>query len=101
MVDVVPSDHADHALDRLFAAFGVLPELFPLFGRQGFEKRKICLAQDAMELKRLGRVALFVVTRCYPRVLIVGLNRRPRISKNRTHAPADDDLYICKMSKNF
>lgn len=39
VVEVVAGDHFDYVLDGLLAALGVLAEMFPLVGGQGFEQR--------------------------------------------------------------
>ncbi len=101
MVDIVSGNHAHDMLDRFLPALGMLAELLPLIGRKRFEKPKIRFAYHALQFDRLAGIALLVVSRDDPCVLIVGLEGRSRRSENGAHAPANYDLHIGEVSQDF
>ena len=86
MVEVVPGDQLDDALNRLLAALGVLAVVLPLVGGERLEQREIGFAHRPLQFDGFARVALVVVPRNDPGVLIVGLTGvpgAPRMERKR------------------
>ena len=73
MVDIMSSHHAHDVFDGFLAALGMLAMVLPLLGRKRFQKREICLTQASMDLDRLPRIALLVVSGHDPFILILSL----------------------------
>src|SRR5690349_15111094 len=71
--------------------------VLPLLGREGFEQRKICLAQRAKLFERLAGIAFLVMPAVRPSILIESNDSYARRSENETHTIADDDLRIGQM----
>src|SRR5215471_3304992 len=101
MIDVVAGDHGEEALDALLAAFGVHAVLLPLFWREGFEQGEVGFAEDAELFEGLAGVALCVMARSGPSVLVKRLDGRAGRAQYRTHAPAGHNFNVCQVRKNL
>lgn len=101
VIDVVPGKHFHDRLDGLFAAFGVHAVMFPLLGRKRFQHRKIGFAKYAELLERFARVALVVVERHDPGVLIESLNRSAGSAEDEAHAESADDFSVRHVGDDF
>src|ERR1700683_2304681 len=101
MVNIMSGYHPHDMLDGLLAALGMLAVVLPLIRRKQFQQSKICLAYGAMQFDGSARVPLLIMASDEPGVLVVGLDRRSRGSKNGAEAPHDNYFGVGKVSQNF
>src|SRR4029077_6685566 len=101
VIQVVAGKHLGDALDGFFPALGVYAELFPLLGRERLQQRQVGFAQYAELLDRLPGVALLIVARGHPGILIESCDRRARRAQDQAHPPATGNFGICEMRQNL
>src|SRR6516225_11789971 len=94
MIEVVPREHLHDRFDCLRPPFLMHSTDLPLFGSQRLEQRYVRLAKRTILGEGFSYVALVVVERRQPRVLIKAIDSRARLAHNSANQVAEDHLGI-------
>src|ERR1700693_1542286 len=76
MIEIVPGMQVNDVLDSFDAALGVQSVILPLLCGKGLQQRQVCFPCNTKLLQRFSRVALLIVARGGPGVLVKRLDRR-------------------------
>src|SRR6516162_1514769 len=94
MIEIVPCEHLHDRFDCLRPPFLMHSTDLPLFGSQRLEQGYVRFAKRAILGEGFSYVALVVVQRRQPRVLIKAIDWRARLAHNPANQVAEDHLGI-------
>jgi len=101
VIQVMPCVQPYDISDRFFAPLLMHAIVLPKFRRQRFEQRQVMGTQYLKEFLGLFSIAVGIVKRLRPDILVVCLDRGAIVAQDMTQAPSDHNFDVREVSQQF